>query len=142
MLIVSSKSILDKRVSSSRLAKMLPENETVHNLNKDHCECLITLATKESYLYQQIESVTMGFPLGFISPGLTFTFKKEQNKCFNFKVVGENNVFTTWVYRKLTFSGVYTHFDSYMLVIYNFSLILTTIFCSFTICSDMPKFHQ
>ena len=145
MLIVSSKSILDKRVSSSRLAKMLPENETIHNLNKDHCECLIILATKESYLYQQIDSVTMGFPLGFISPGhpkMKFTFKKEQNKCFNFKVVGENNVFTTSVYRKLTFSGVYTHFDSYMLVIYNFSLILTTIFCSFTICSDMPKFHQ
>ena len=73
---------------------------------------------------------------------MKFTFKKEQNKCFNFKVVGENNVFTTSVYRKPTFSGVYTHFDSYMLVNYKFSLISATIFCSFTICSDMPKLHQ
>ena len=48
-------------------------------------------------------------------PKIEFTFKKEQNKCFSFsdvKVSRENNAFTTSIYRKTSFSGVYMHFDS------------------------------
>ena len=69
---------------------------------------------------------------------MKFTFEKEHNKCFNFldvKVIREN-VFTTSVYRKPTFSGVYTHVDSYRPLNYKFSLVSTTVFRSFTICSD------
>ena len=43
---------------------------------------------------------------------------------------------------KPSFRGVYTHFDSYMPLNYKFKLVSTIIFRSFTICSDMPKFHQ
>ena len=137
---------------------------------------MLTLATKESYflfdgeLYQQVEGVAMGSPLGstianiflchyediwlrncsleckpsyykryvddifvlFESESqvesfkncmntchtkMKFTFEKEQNECFNFldvKGIRENNVSTTSVYGKPSFSGVYTHFDSYM----------------------------
>ena len=77
-------------------------------------------------------------------PKMKFTFEKKQNNCFNLfdiKVIRED-VFTTSVYRKPSFSGVYTHFDSYMPLSYKFSLVSTVIFCSFTICSGMPKFHQ
>ena len=77
-------------------------------------------------------------------PKIKFTFEREQTNCFNFldvKVIREDNVFTTSVYRKPSFSGVYTHFDSYMPLSYKFSLVSTIIFRSFTICSDMPKFH-
>ena len=77
-------------------------------------------------------------------PKMKFTFEKAQNKCFNFldvKVIRENNVFTTSIYRKPTFGGVYTHFDSYMLLNYKFSLASTIIFCSFTINFDMSKLH-
>ena len=76
---------------------------------------------------------------------MKFTFEKEQNNCFIFldvKVIREDNAFTISVYRKPSFSGVYTHFDSYMPFSYKFSLVSTVIFRSFTICSDMPKFHQ
>ena len=48
-------------------------------------------------------------------PKMKFTFEKEQKNCFNFlpvKVIREDNVFTTSVYRKSSFSGVYTNFDS------------------------------
>ena len=78
-------------------------------------------------------------------PKMKFTFEKEQNKCFNFldvKVIKENNVFTTSVYCKPSFSDVYTHFHSYMRLNYMLNLVSTTVFHSFTICSDMPKFHQ
>ena len=52
------------------IEKLFSENETVHNLNKDQFKSLLTLATEESYflfegeLYQQVDSVTMGSPLG------------------------------------------------------------------------------
>ena len=49
---------------------------------------------------------------------------------------------TTSVYRKPSFSGVYTHFDNYMPLTCKFNLVSTIIFCIFTICTDMPKFHQ
>ena len=77
-------------------------------------------------------------------PKIKFTVEKEQNNCFNFlgvKVIREDNVFTTSVYRKSSFSGVYTHFDSYMPLTFKFNLVSTIIFCSFTICTDMPKSH-
>ena len=77
-------------------------------------------------------------------PKMKFTFEK-QNKCSNFldaKVIRENNVFTARVYRKPTFSGAYTHFDSYMSLNYKFRLVPTITFRSFTICFDMPKSHQ
>ena len=77
-------------------------------------------------------------------PKIKFAFEKEQNKRFNFldvKVIRGNNAFTTSVYRKPSFIGVYTHFDSYMQLNYQFSLVSTIGFCSFTVCSDIPKFH-
>ena len=60
--------LLDETISI--IEKLFSENETVHNLNKDQFKCLLTLATKESYfvfdgeLYQQVDSVAMGSPLG------------------------------------------------------------------------------
>ena len=78
-------------------------------------------------------------------PKMKLIFEKEQNKCFNFldvKVIRENNVFTTSVYRKPIFSGFYTHFDSYMPLNCKFSLVSTIIFRSFTISYEKPEFHQ
>ena len=77
-------------------------------------------------------------------PKIKFAFEKEQNNCFNFldiKGIREDNVFANSVYRKASFSGVYTRFDSYMALSYRFSLLSTIIFYSFTMCSDMPKSH-
>ena len=76
-------------------------------------------------------------------PKMKFTYEKEQ-KYFNFpdvKVIRENIVFTTSVYCKPTFSGVYTHFNSYMLLNYKFNLV-STFFRSFTVWCDMSIFYQ
>ena len=64
MLILTSLIYLWMRQSTSE--KLFSENETVHNLTKDHFECLLILVTKESYflfdgeLYQQVDGVAMG----------------------------------------------------------------------------------
>ena len=53
----------------------------------------------------------------------------------------EGNKFATTVYRKLTFSGVYTHFDGFLPATCKFDMIYTLVFRCFSICSDWTSFH-
>ena len=69
---------------------------------------------------------------------LKFTFEVEQNNSFSFldvKICRENDRFTTSIYRKPTFSGVFTHFDSFIPTLYKHGLVNTLIFRCFKICS-------
>ena len=51
-------------------------------------------------------------------------------------------MFVTSVYRKPTFSGVFTNFESFTSKCYKRSLIDTLLYRGFSLCSDMEKFHQ
>ena len=54
---------------------------------------------------------------------MSFTIKNEkQNRMFflGVQIIRENKTFTTSVYRKPTFRGVYTHFDSFLPSTYKF----------------------
>ena len=124
MFIVSSKVILVKRESTSRLAM-----NRLEFWFKMSCEI-------ESET--QVESFKNC--MNICHPKMKFTFKKEQNNCFNFlnvEVIREDNVFTISVYSKPSFSSVYMDFDSYMPLNYNFSLapedfsVLTKSSCNF-----------
>ena len=53
-----------------------------------------------------------------------------------------NKDFTTKVYHKLTFSGVYTNFNSFIADEYKHGLIFTFVFRIFLIVSDFSKFHK
>ena len=75
---------------------------------------------------------------------LKFTFDFEQNNSFSFldvKITGGSNRFSTSVFCKATFSGVFTNFDSFIFELYKTNLIFTLMFRCFTICSDMQSFH-
>ena len=75
---------------------------------------------------------------------LKFTFDFEQNNSFSFldvKITRGSNRFSTSVFRKATFSGVFTNFDSFIFESYKTNLIFTLLFRCFTICSDMQSFH-
>ena len=75
---------------------------------------------------------------------LKFTFDFEQNNSFSFldvKITRGSNGFSTSVFRKATFSGVFTNFDSFIFEYYKTDLIFTLLFRCFTICSDMQSFH-
>ena len=54
----------------------------------------------------------------------------------------EGNKYATTVYGKPTFSGVYTHFDSFLPTTYKFSMIYTLVFRCFSICSNWTNFHN
>ena len=58
------------------------------------------------------------------------------------EVSREGNKFATTVYPKPTFSGVYTHFDSFLTTTYKFSMIYTLVFRCFSIWSNRTNFHN
>ena len=71
--------------------------------------------------------------------------EKEKDGCLDFLGVNifcENKKFATKVYRKKTFSGVYTNFKSFIPETYKIGLIKSSLFRCFSLCSDFIKFHH
>ena len=76
---------------------------------------------------------------------IRFTCEIEKDRYLAFldiNVYRGNNKFETSVHRKLTFSGVYTNYKSFIATEYKSSLIATLLYRSFTIVSDYHKLHE
>ena len=75
---------------------------------------------------------------------IKFTSDTEQNNTFSFldiNITSQNNQLKTSVYRKPTFSGAFTHHQSYTDQSYKKSLIFTLLSRCYSICSDYTLFH-
>ena len=78
-------------------------------------------------------------------PNIKFTSEIEENNSISFldiKVSRVNNSFSTNIYRKVTFSGVFTNFESFIPISYKSNLIFTLLFRAFKLCSNFELFHQ
>ena len=78
-------------------------------------------------------------------PNMSFSFEQESNHKLSFldvEVSRQQGKFVTSVYRKPTFSGVYTHFDSFLPEVYKVGMIYTLAYRCFKMCSDWAKFHE
>ena len=53
-----------------------------------------------------------------------------------------DNSFSTSIYPKVTFSGVFTNFESFIPVSYKSSYIFTLLFGAFKLCSNFEFLHQ
>ena len=76
---------------------------------------------------------------------IKFTNENEVNGSLPFLdvLISQNNKgFTTMVYHKLTFSGVYSNFNSFIADDYKHGLIFTLLFRIFSIVSEFSKFHE
>ena len=76
---------------------------------------------------------------------IKFTSEVEENGSLSFldiKISRENNKCVTSVYRKPTFTGVFTNFESFILDIYKRGLIETLLYRSFRLCSNNENFHR
>ena len=76
---------------------------------------------------------------------MTFTYEIEKDNSLPFLdilVSRENNIFSTAIYRKPTFSGLYSNFDSFMPEDYKKGLIKTLLHRAFVLCIDWNHFHQ
>ena len=77
-------------------------------------------------------------------PNIKFTFEHEHNS-FSFldvKICRENNKLTTSVYRKPTFSGVFTNSKSFIPTVYKFGLVYILLHRYCNITSSYEKFHN
>ena len=75
---------------------------------------------------------------------IKFSFETEKDNSFPFLDVNncrEKGKITTNVFRKDTFSGIYTNFSSFVALEHKFGLVYTLLHRSFTIASDFSKFH-
>ena len=76
---------------------------------------------------------------------MSFSSDKEKNGKMSFldvEVSRENGRFKTAVYRKPTFSGVYTHFECFLLSSNKFGMIYTLVYRCFTLCSAWREFYR
>ena len=74
---------------------------------------------------------------------ISLTMENEKDSKISFldvNIIPEKDKFTTSVYRRPTFSGIYTHFDSFLPSSNKIGLLQTFYRC-FRICSDWAKFH-
>ena len=78
-------------------------------------------------------------------PNINFSLEKENEGRLSFldvNIFREKGKFVTNVFRKKTFSGVYTNFDSFIPETYKTGLIKSLLFRCFNLCSDFVKFHH
>ena len=76
---------------------------------------------------------------------MSFSSESEKDDIMPFldiQICREGGKFATSVYRKPTFSGVYTHFDSFVPMPYKFGMIYTIVYRCFTLCSSFQRFHK
>ena len=76
---------------------------------------------------------------------MSFSFEKEKNgtmSVLDVEISREIGKFVTTAYRKTTFSGVYTHFESFLLSTHKFDVLYTLVYRCFILCSDQTKFHR
>ena len=75
---------------------------------------------------------------------LKFTSEAENDNSFSFldiKITHHNQQFETSLFRKPTFSHVFTHYESCVDQTYKKSLTDTLLFRCFSVCSDYTSFH-
>ena len=97
-------------------------------------------------LFQNINQIEkFKYYLNLQHANIKFTSEIEMNNSLSFldiKIARDNNKFTTSVYRKPTFSGVFTNFESFIPNSYKYALIFTLLHRAFKLCSNFELFHQ
>ena len=58
------------------------------------------------------------------------------------KFVSQNNKFTTFVYRKPTYNGLFTNFEIFIPDSYKYALLFTLLHKAFKLCFNFELFHQ
>ena len=74
---------------------------------------------------------------------IKFNFETEDSNKFSFldaKITRKNKRFVASIFRKATFSGVFTNYDSFIFDTYKIGLVHTLLFQFFKICSSMENF--
>ena len=75
---------------------------------------------------------------------IKFTVEREENNWLSFldiKIFRDGGKFQTSIYRKSTFSGVLTNFESFLSISYKYNLVSTLLHRGFMFCSSYRILH-
>ena len=75
---------------------------------------------------------------------IKFTVKREENNApffLDINIFRDNGKFQTSIYRKPTFIGVLTNFESFLPISYKYNLVSTLLHRGFMICSSCRTLH-
>ena len=75
---------------------------------------------------------------------MSFSMETEKENKLSFldvQVIRKKGKFTTTVYRKPTFGGLYSNFETFLSSVYKFGMVYTLVYRSFRICSNWTQFH-
>ena len=75
---------------------------------------------------------------------MSFLIKTKRQKKFSFldiEIIRKQGKYSATIYRKPTFSGVYSKFESFLPSVCKFSMVYTLVRRCFRICLDWKKFH-
>ena len=75
---------------------------------------------------------------------IKFTFENEDSNYFlllDVKIIHKNKRFFASIFRKATFSGVFTIYDSFTFDTHKIGLVHILLFLFFKICSNMENLH-
>ena len=67
------------------------------------------------------------------------TEKENKLSFLDVEIIREQGKFTTTIYRKPTFSGVYSNFESFLPLVYKFGMVYTLVYRYFRICSNTKQ---
>ena len=75
---------------------------------------------------------------------MSFSMETKRENKFSFvdvEVIRKQGKFTTTIYGKPTFSGIYSNLESFLPSVNKFGMVYTLVYRCFCICSDWTKFH-
>ena len=109
------------------------------NLNLNSTKGMWTIF---SYFFKQLEKFREYLNSKHANISFTSEIEIEGRLPFLDMLVDRNGGITTSVYRKPTFTGIYTHANSFLPSIYKFGLLSTILFRYFSLCSTFSLFHK
>ena len=146
--------------------ELLEDKTYIYGLCKDSFRDMLTVTMTESFLSEpefrpviykwhvedtfqlfhkiyQIKKLKYYFNLQYANIKLISEIEMNNSLYFlDIKSVRENRKFTTSVYRKPTFSGVFSNFASFILNLYKYTLTFTLLHRAFELCSNFELSHQ
>ena len=69
------------------------------------------------------------------------TEKESKLSLLDVEIIREQGRYTTTIYRKPTFSDVYSNFECFLPSVYKFGMVYTLDYRCFCICSNLTQFH-
>ena len=146
--------------------ELLEDKIYIYGFSKDSFRDMLTVTMTESFLSEpvfrpviykwyvedtfqlfhkiyQIKKLKYYFNLQHANIKLISEIEMNNSLYFlDIKSVRENRKFTTSVYRKPTFSGVFSNFESFIPNLYKYALTFTLLHRAFELCSNFELFHQ